>query len=644
MQSARYIEVRVGTVVVYDDRLFKITHLLGVNNVLGKELETGKIERLQVEQLTSPKSLEKNSECNLPVVADGLDLEEIPDSDWSVAQHRMALIRPLLEDPYRTREMAERIATDANIHVSTLYKWMKLYLENGHVSALIPLSRGRKEGSKQLGEEQEKIIKSVIDDLYLNPQRATPQTVIDEVKRRCKHAGIPSPHGNTVRNRIKEIPDVVTYRRRGQRDKAEKFTPIQGKFPGANFPLAVVQIDHTESDIIVVDKHTRQPIGRPWTTLAIDCCTRMVVGMYVSLDAPSSVSAGICLSNSMLPKSEYLAQLDVPGDWPVWGKMASVHCDNAREFRGEMLKLACNEHLIDLHLRPKKRPKYGGHIERLMGIKNKELKKLPGATFSSPEQRDGYDSEKESALTLEEYERHLVDFIVNIYHQRKHSGLGTSPIKAWERGILGDLDSVGTGIPELPSDPMRVRLDFLPFERRTVQRNGLNIDNIEYFHEVLIPWINAIDPEDSKRKRKFIVRRDPRAIDEVYFYDPEVKQYYAIPYRDTSHPSISLWELRAAQAWLRERGDSDIDEDRIFEAVERMRTRVAEAVKKTKTARRAQARIDRATKLSNSRKADRNLDGATPQKVANALAKPSLDEVDIFSQAIVPFEHREIKS
>ena len=641
MGGNRFVDVNVGNIVSSQGRRYKITHLLGVNSVLGKDVESGKVERLRVEDLTSVTTAEFGNP-NTVVAAVGPDLEDISDKDWGIAQQRMTLIRPLLEDPLRTREMAERIAAKADVHVSTLYKWMRLFLDNGHVSALIPLPRGRKEGSKFLEEEQEAIIDSVIEDLFLQPQRATPQEVIDEVNQRCKKAGIAKPHGNTVRNRIKKIPDVVAFRRRGQRDKAERYTPIQGHFPGASYPLAVVQIDHTESDLIVVDEYSRRPIGRPWSTLAIDCNTRMVVGVYVSLDPPSGVAAGQCLARGILPKAEYLAELEVPGDWPVWGKMACVHCDNAREFRGEMLKGACDQYKIDLTLRPKKVPRYGGHIERLMGVKNKELKKLPGATFSSPKKREGYDSDKKSALTLREFEQHLVDYIVNVYHQRKHSELGTSPMKCWEQGVLGDLDKPGIGLPELPADPMRIHLDFMPFVERTVQRNGINIDNVEYFHEVLIPWINAADPEHPKEKRKFIVRRDPRDISAVYFYDPQTKQYYVIPYRDLSHPAISLWELRAAQEWLREQGNQDIDERRIFEAVERMRQRVAEAVHKTKKARRDQARIDRAGKLAAARS-----DSSTPPiTVPTSAATPTspVPDVDIFSLALEPIEDREVRS
>ena len=55
-------------------------------------------------------------------------------------------------------------------------------------------------------------------------------------------------------------------------------------------PLEQVQIDHTVIDLIVVDDRDRQPIGRPYLTLAIDVFTRCVIGMVVTLEAPSAVS------------------------------------------------------------------------------------------------------------------------------------------------------------------------------------------------------------------------------------------------------------------------------------------------------------------------------------------------------------------
>ncbi|ELP2628267.1 hypothetical protein R1U59_005542, partial [Klebsiella pneumoniae] len=45
---------------------------------------------------------------------------------------------------------------------------------------------------------------------------------------------------------------------------------VGGEPPAVTAPLEQVQIDHTVIDLIVVDDRDRQPIGRPYLTLAID--------------------------------------------------------------------------------------------------------------------------------------------------------------------------------------------------------------------------------------------------------------------------------------------------------------------------------------------------------------------------------------
>ena len=75
-----------------------------------------------------------------------------------------------------------------------------------------------------------------------------------------------------------------------------------------------------------------------------------------------------------------------------------------------------------------------------------------------------------------------------------------------------------------------------------------------------------MEPGDAtgKRKRKFIVRRDPRDISVVYFFDPELTQYYAIPYRQMLHPAVSVWELREVRRTLKEEGHKAVNADVIF--------------------------------------------------------------------------------
>ncbi|MCZ7131784.1 helix-turn-helix domain-containing protein, partial [Salmonella enterica subsp. enterica] len=76
------------------------------------------------------------------------DLTLYSEEEWAQAQRRFLVIKPLLENPIRSRTDAEKIADSSGVHVATLYRWLKNYQEAGHVSALVPSKRGRKYGSK----------------------------------------------------------------------------------------------------------------------------------------------------------------------------------------------------------------------------------------------------------------------------------------------------------------------------------------------------------------------------------------------------------------------------------------------------------------------------------------------------------------
>lgn len=645
-----FLEIVPGTEVTFEGRAYRVSHVISLDSVLAVDIATGLSKRLSVESLKlAPKPAEDGS-----IEPDEKDLMLHSKEEWAEAQRKFQAIKPLLEQPFRSREEVEVLAKKHGVHVATLYRWLSVYTDSGHVAALVSGKRGRKYGSTMLSEPMEKLIEAAIDDVYLDKQRGSPQSVIDEVDRRCRLAKLPSPHPNTVRNRIARIPDRIVLRRRGRSDEARnRFEPVRGKFPGATHPLAVVQIDHTPLDIVCVDEVHRKPVARPFLTLAIDVYSRMVVGFYLSYDPPSAASVGMCLSQAMCPKREYLAELGVAGSWPVWGRIGKVHCDNAKEFRGAMLKRACEDEHIDLEMRPVKRPHYGGHIERLMGTVATEMHKLPGTTFANPQDRKGYDSDKEATFTLRELEAYLAEFFVNVYHQRVHGGLGMAPIHKWQKGLVGDATTPGIGLIAIPTDPERLRLNFMPYFERTVQPYGIQIDNIGYYDPVLDRFINSLEPQDPKTKnrvkRKFIVRRDPKDVSKVHFFDPEASRYVPIPYRDLSHPAMSLFELKEVLKLLASEGQTDVDEGLIFEALERMRQRVETATHKSKAARKHAARSAPAQGKRDA-PSQATPEAASPPASPSAPSAPrsqssdvgtggrSTEEIDPFAEPIVPFE------
>lgn len=573
----------------HSDGVFRITEVLDFNSVVATSVESGRPKVLLIAELAPPEAQQPTA----PALSD-VDIDAIAENDWRVAQTRYAAIEPLLNGQC-SRQAVEQRAQELTIDPATLYRWLSRYRSVDAISALIPMRRGWTQGKRRLGERTDAVITEVIQNFYLKPERPCAQKVVREVHRICDARSIERPSATAVRARIAAVPEYERLKRRGQVERAKnKFMATPGKFPGADYPLAVVQIDHTRVDIILVDDLHRKPIDRPWVTVAIDVYSRMTVGYYLSFDAPSLTSVAMCLAHAVLPKEEWLLLHNVEGTWPVWGRPHTIHVDNGPDFRSNGFRESCEMYGINLEFRPVKRPRFGGHVERLQGTLLREIHDIPGSTFSSIKDRDQYDSEGRAVMTKDEFERQLLTLICNEYHRRPHSAIGMPPLRRWEQGIFGGPDGSGAGVPPRPTDRLTVLLDFLPSFQRTIQNDGVTVEGLRYYADALRPWIGAKDPGTSSA-RIHTFRRDPRDVSSVWFFDPDLKQYFKVPLADQSIASFSVWEHRQAKAALQKAGHNPSDERAVFKSIADRREMVDASAERTKRARReAQRRVEHA--------------------------------------------------
>jgi putative transposase len=581
--------VQKGPTITNNGREYVIVALADINLVIAKELESGEKVFLKIGDLEPPKRIGQAQ----PVQAVERDLASVSEEAWRQAEERRAYIKPLLNSTYqRSNSLAARIAADAGVSQATIYRWLEAFRNTGLLSSLLqnPGGKGGKRKARLL-PEVEAIIQDALENFYDTEQQRSVAETITEIRRRCSNADLQLPAVNTIRARLDQTAGRERIaRRKGEAAAHDQFDPIKGSIPDADWPLAIVQIDHTLLPVIIVDDIHRKSIRRAWITLAIDVNSRVCIGMHLSLDPPSAMSAGMCIAHAILMKEKWLARLSITSaEWPFWGTMGILHMDNAREFRGDMLRRACKEYDIDLHLRPVKKPRYGAHVERLMGTVSTGLNGLKGATFSGPDEKGEYDAEGNACMTFGELERWLVLFFA-AYHQKRHAGLGVSPTTKWREGLLGTKGKPGRGLPARRLNEEKLRIDFMPAIERTVQNYGVVIDDVHYYHDVLRPWINAEHPEFKGHRRKFLFHRDPRDISVLYFFDELAKRYCVIPYRDTSLPPVSIWELREAHRRADERGIPHENEKAVFALINEQREIEAEAAAKTKSARRAQQR------------------------------------------------------
>ncbi|MCH8618031.1 Mu transposase C-terminal domain-containing protein [Undibacterium sp. TS12] len=556
-----------------------------------------------------------------------LDLDHIDPHDWNIALERCRLVRALLALPERTEDDVKAVATAALVHTSTVYRWIEKFQATPRVSVFLRAPRNDK-GTTKLSAEVEQIIAHVIGSKLLTDQKLKPSKAFREVEMQCKDLGYEVPHENTFLARVRQISPVLMAKKRHGKNAALALRPILGTIPWQDTPYSLIQIDHTPVDIILVDSVHRLPLKRPWLTLAIDVNSRMVAGYYIAFDSPGTLGTGICVSNLILPKEPLLAKFGIQTNWPCQGIPGIIHLDNAREFRGNTLKMACNEYNIELKFRQVKRPQYGAHIERMMGTFMSEVHALPGTTFSNSGDLEDYEPEKEAAMTLFEFEKWLLN-VIRAYHNRNHSELNMSPLQKFLQGLSGDDEHPGVGVLPSVQDADKLRIDFLPMERRSVQPYGIQLDNIFYFADVLTRWIGSREPGKSKEARKFLIRRDPRDVSYILFYDPDLRRYFRIPYANVSHPSISLWELRVVHKYLNDQGKNANDEDELFKAYREMQ-KIAEGAK-------ASTKQVQNTRLAAERKST-VLRHPTPLSIPQKVKPVEGPQSSIFSETILPFD------
>ncbi|MFC5386463.1 Mu transposase C-terminal domain-containing protein [Aquamicrobium segne] len=501
--------------------------------------------------------------------------DEIDEAVWDEACRRADAIRGFLRrhsDSTTAGDVAE-LAVEMDVSQATAYRLIKLFRAGGTVLSLVDRKRGRPEGHRTLDEKREKIVRTTIKACYLRRTRPTVSQLIRDVQSNCISAGLKPPHRRTIVARLHDIDLQKRAKRRGESNIVKATTAVPGSFEVSR-PLEVVQIDHTKADVFVVDEETRRPLGRPWLTLAMDVSSRMVTGFYLTMDAPSRLSTSLCLLHSVFDKSAWLREREIPEQWPVAGLPDTVHVDNGADFRSRAFKRGCEDAGITIEWRPPGEPRFGGHIERLIGTQMGRLHLLPGTTFSNEHDLGDYDSKRHAALTLRELEQYVALDIVGSYHQSIHSGLGRPPIAVW-REHEGEIPL------RLPKDRRRFWLTFLPEQERTLRPTGIHLFGLRY-------WSGTLSADVGRSDRRLLVKYDPRDMARIFVRRPS-GNFVEARYADVTLPSITLHEAVTARRTLLAKGRREVDTHAIVRTAMAQRELVEAATRKTAAARRGKA-------------------------------------------------------
>lgn len=463
-----------GEVVLWRGHAVKVAECEGLTAIV-IDAQTHDLVQVPVSELQPiPKKADP--------IKNGLPL--IPKEAWNRAAALAAGLKALIEKPEGLTAAVEELAKQHEVSERTIWRALDRFRKSSLTRDLLRRKPGRKKGSRMLDTDRELLIAEVIDSHYLKRERPTREATWEEIDRRCRAKGWKTPDRATVGLRIDAyaLKDKL-QRRQGAKVAKETCDPVPGHVEVAD-PLARIEIDHTLVDVILrADTSTREVVGRPWLTLAIDVATRMVMGFYISFSRPSAASVALCLAHAVQPKADFIKRVGVIGDWPVHGVMREIWVDNALEFHSLALRRGCEQYQISLNYRPVGSPGIGGTIERLIGTLMGKCHLLPGTTHSNVVDKGDYDAQARAVMTLREFIAWFTEQVVTQYHLAKHRTLGTSPLVAWRNAMATRAPGV------VPANLLDFVSTFLPGATRTLTRVGVQMHNETYWCDAMSAWV-----------------------------------------------------------------------------------------------------------------------------------------------------------
>jgi putative transposase len=582
-----------------------------------------------------------------PVKEGYLVPSDAPSELQEVKDYRMEVISPLLKlspserkeaipkrvEEYKEKHKGEEPGLLAAISEASIYRWIADFeASGGEDTALIPDTEKRGgAGKSRLQPTVEGIITVTIEDLKDVGEVRTVEYIRNEIAVRIAEANrqrvswdqLKKPSRATVARRVAELDlegKLVPRRSRGK--EREKGKAV-GETDYPTIPLERVEIDHTRTDIVVVDEEDYLPLGKLTLTYCLDMATRYPLGYYLGFEPCSYYAVMQCLYHAICPKGDVRELYGTEHDWITYGIPYMLITDNGKEFIGKDLLDACSILSVILQRTPVKTPYFKAGVERIFDTTNTGVfHTLPGTSFADPAQRGNYNSLKHACISLNDLDQILHIFLLDIYAEDFHRGLNGIPARRWE-------DAIEKGFfPRVPPSVQELQILLGRVEDRTIQPYGIEFESLRYNSSDLIPLRTRMSKQDDK-KVKF--KYNPGDLGCIWVRDPFNNEYIEVPAVGKQYATgLSLWKHRVIRNLvLCEQGKVDIV------ALGLAQRKIQRIVEESMNAKKSSLRSKQARWLTGGRGPGReqdveseSVDSPVGEEIDELLA-PSLPEIDI---------------
>ena len=332
---------------------------------------------------------------------------------------------------------------------ATLLKKAKhLQLHQFDIGCLLPRYGKGKSDNGRLSAETELFISDFIRS-YADPDQPKKAQIarlcvaaIEKENVRRRETGEPELQAcaRSVERRIEQLdPFETACFREGVDEARRRFASTKRGVP-AQYPLERVELDAWKVDLRtffarlgILDQLPKQvreaiPKGRRWIYAAIDCATRVVVGLRIA-ETPSAEEARKAINMAFVDKTDFAKAVGAESHWAYFGGVHQLACDTGSDFISDDFTVAVSTCGTIMLFPPVKVPELRGRIERLFGTMAQQLMpQLTGRTFSNINERGDYPTQERVVLDDDDLLRILVLYVVDHYHHQPHGGLaGQTP-------------------------------------------------------------------------------------------------------------------------------------------------------------------------------------------------------------------------
>jgi putative transposase len=350
-------------------------------------------------------------------------------------------------------------------------------------------------------------LQRLIECLALQTPPPTAAFVHRRVCEVARQRAWPLPSYRTVAAIMQALdPGLVTLAHDGPKVYRETFDLLHRR--EASRPNEIWQADHTLLDLWLVNEHG-QP-ARPWLTIILDDYSRAISGYVVSFQAPSALHTALALRQAIWRKAD--------PRWHICGIPEQFYTDHGSDFTSRHLEQVSADLKMELIFSHPGAPRGRGKIERFFETVNQLF--LCGFPGYSP----AGSAPAAPALTLAQLDAQFHTFVVETYHPRLHSEIGTSPQVRWEAGGFA---------PRLPAALEHLDLLLLTVAKaRRVHQDGIHFQGYRYIDLTLAAYVG----EDVT------IRYDPRDMAEIRVYHQDTFLCRAVC-QELAGQTISLKEI-----------------------------------------------------------------------------------------------------